>query len=149
VTKQSAEVAHPALVDGSETSLHSHSGGGGGTVSEYSESEGDVSINSTSWQTKLTHTVQTAGIYLVQWYYEFYGTSTSYHARTQVLHNAAEIANVQCEPEDVSPAPWTSGAGLKQLALSQGDTIKINYCSENSSGTAHIRFARTSLIKVG
>ena len=30
MTKQSAGVAHPQLVDGSTTSLHSHAGGGGG-----------------------------------------------------------------------------------------------------------------------
>jgi len=136
------------LTGGGQTVLHSHAGGGG-LATEYSESEGDASTTSTSWQTKLTHTVQTAGVYLVQWYYEFYGSSTNYHARTQVLHNAAEIANLQFEPEDIAPVPWTSGAGMKKLTLAQGDTIKINYCSENGSGTAYIRFARIFLIKVG
>jgi hypothetical protein len=147
MTKQSAAIAHPELVDGSETNLHSHPGGGGSLYSEYSESESDVSSNSTSWQTKLTHTVQVAGIYFVQWYYEFYETSTSYHARAQVLHNSEEIANLQNEPKDVSPVPWDGGGGIRQLTLAQNDTIKINYCSENSSGTAHIRFARIALIK--
>jgi hypothetical protein len=149
MTKQSEAVAHPELVGGGQTSLHSHAGGGGGLVTEYSESEGDSTTTSTGWQTKLTHTVQTAGTYFVQWYYEYYGSSATYHARAQVLHNSAEIANIQSEPKDVAPAPWAGGGGIKQLNLAQGDTIKINYCSENAGGTTHCRFARIALVKVG
>jgi len=65
------------LTGGGETTLHSHAGGGG-INTEYSESEGDSSSSSTSWQTKLTHTVVTAGVYLVQWYYEIYGSNVGY-----------------------------------------------------------------------
>jgi hypothetical protein len=121
----------------------------GSVTTEYSESEGDDFSSSTSWQNKLTHTVQTAGIYLVHWYFEIMGSSTQYHVRSQVQHNSSEIANVQYEPEDVNPDYWLSGGGVKKLTLSQGDTIKINYCSENSSITTHIRYARIALIKIG
>jgi hypothetical protein len=137
------------LTGGGETNLHSHAGGGGSVPTEYSESEGDTSSNSTSWQNKLTHTIQTAGVYFVQWYFEIRGTSTQYHVRSQVQHNSSEIGNVQFEPEDISPDYWLSGGGIKKLTLSQDDTIKINYCSENSSTTTHIRFARIALIKIG
>ena len=146
--KQSVKVAHPDLVSGEITSLHSHSGIGGNIITEYSESENDSTTTSTSWQNKLTHTVETPGTYLIQWYFEFYGTSGSYHARTQVQHNTTQIANLQNETKDPSPASWDGGGGIKKLTLLQGDTIKINFCSENASGTAHIRYARIALIKI-
>lgn len=52
MTKQSVEVAHPELVGGGQTSLHSHAGGGGGLVDKGGEvttggnGEASVSFNS-------------------------------------------------------------------------------------------------------
>ena len=140
-------VAHPSLVGGGEITLHSHAGGGG--LATYSvENEADDSSSSTSWQSKLVYTVVEAGDYIVQWYFELYGSNISYHCCSQVLHNSAQLGNVQWESEDINPAPWQSGGGLKKLTLAVNDTIEIQYCSENSSGIAHIRYARIFLVKL-
>ena len=145
MTKQEETVAHSELVSGSQTTLHSHAGSGGITY-EYSESEGESNTSSTSWQDKLTHTVQTSGDYLVQWNFELGGATTTYHCRSQVLHNSTELANIQFEPEDVSPSYWLGGSGFRKLSLSEGDTIKIQFCCESTSGTTYIRYARIFLL---
>jgi len=49
MTKQSVEVAHPELVDGSETSLHSHAGGAGGATFVVSGAQAFSGSSPTSW----------------------------------------------------------------------------------------------------
>ena len=140
-------MGHPELVGGGVTSLHSHTGGGG-IGYEHTESDAESPTTSTSWQTKLTHMVLVAGTYLVQWAYELSGSSVAYHTRSQVLYNAVEIGNVQFEPEDISPDEWAGIAGMKLITLTAGNTIKINWCSENTGGTATIRRAKVFLLKL-
>ena len=143
----SEEVAHNDLVNGAVTALHGHAGGGGLTT-YYAESPGSSETSSTSWQEKLSYEVVEAGDYLVQWTFEMRGSSTSYHCRSQVVHNSTELANVQWEPEDNNPAYWLGGAGFRKLTLDPGDTIAINWCSENAGGTAAIRYAALFLLKL-
>jgi len=141
------DVAHPDLVNGAVTALHGHAGSGG-LVYYYAESPGQDDTSSTSWQEKVSYEVVEAGDYLVQWTFETRGSSTSYHTRSQVVHNSTELANVQWEPEDNIPDQWVGGAGFRKLTLDPGDTIAINWCSENSGGTATIRYAALFLLKL-
>lgn len=120
-----------------------------GKKTDYAESEGQSDTNLTAWQNKLTYTIQEDGEFLVWWTFELVGTSTSYHALSQVLHNVTEIAGLSFEPEDISPAPWTSGAGFRKLTAAAGDTIKIDWRSENAAGTASIRRAAIFLLRLG
>uniref|UniRef100_A0A6M3IHY4 Uncharacterized protein n=1 Tax=viral metagenome TaxID=1070528 RepID=A0A6M3IHY4_9ZZZZ len=147
----SEKVAHSVLVGGGQTALHSHAGGGGGLVSYYAESPGDDSSNSTSWQTKLSLLVEEAGDYLVQWTYELRGSSTTYHRRSRVVHASfgeTELANAQMEPRDNAPVEWMACSGFRKVTLAVNDTIRIDYCSENATGTAYIRYAAICIIKL-
>jgi hypothetical protein len=141
------DVAHPDLVNGAVTALHSHAGGGGLTH-YYAESPGSSETSSTSWQEKLSYEVVEAGDYLVQWTFELSASATTAHCRGQVLHNSTELANPQYEPEDISPDCWISCAGFRKLTLAQDDVIAINYCSETSALTTGIRYAAISLLKL-
>lgn len=148
MSRENKDYAHPELVSGGVTEKHSHPGGGNGVVTYYAEDEEQSETTSTYWQTKVTYTVVVAGDYLVSWSFELSQENIAYHCLSQVLHNTTEIANMQFEPEDVSPAFWLSGAGFKKLTLAVDDTIKINWRAEAGEKLAHIRRARIFLLKV-
>ena len=49
MTKQEVTVAHPELVGGGQTTLHSHAGGGGGL--SYTEKMQEIAASGTGWRT--------------------------------------------------------------------------------------------------
>ncbi len=124
-------------------------GGGNGFAYEYSESvESDTSTTSTStaWETVHTHTVVTAGDYLVMWNFEISMDMTTSHIFSRVRHNATVIGNYGWEPEDVTPDPWDACAGFRKRTLAVDDTITLEYGKEGGTGVKGMRRCRVLLI---
>ena len=117
------------------------------TYAEYSEDDDQDTTSSTSYQTKLTHTVTTAGTYFVHWDFELKGNRTDVHVKGRVRHNSTVIAEELWEPEDNSPSTYQAVTGFKQLTLGAGDTITIQYATDNSAATTACRRARILLTK--
>ncbi len=124
-------------------------GGGSGFTYEYSDSvESDTPTESTTlgWETVHTHTVVTAGEYIVQWTFELGYPQVTAHILGRARHNTTVIGNYAWEVEDIAPDSYESCAGMKKLALAVNDTITLEYNKEAGSGAKRMRRCRVLLI---
>ncbi len=124
-------------------------GGGNGFAYEYSESvESDTPTTGTSaaWETVHTHTVETAGDYIVSWNFELSYNTVAFHIFGRTRHNATTIGNYRWEYEDASPDPYESCSGFKKLTLAAGDTITLEYGAESTGNIKRMRRCRVLLI---
>ena len=128
---------------------HPGTPGGGGFTYEYSESvESDTPVTNANdaFVVVHTHTVVTAGDYIVMWNFELSEASAAIHVFGRVLHNTTVIGNYRWEFEDTNPDPYQTCAGFRKRTLAVNDTITIEHGQETTSGTVRTRRCRILLI---
>ena len=119
-----------------------------GTEYDSAESLGTSSTTSTAWQTKLTLTTGTlpAGTYMVNWTYEWAGSSASADVDIQVeVDNTTVIMDQRQEPKDPGTDQSNPKGGQVPITLTNAThTIDIDYRGENGN-TAYIKSARLQI----
>ncbi len=127
---------------------------GGFTEVEESES----STGSTSWQQKLTLTVDTSllteeasDIYRLVWYYEWgqNNSSAKFDSRIQI-DNTDEVSEHYFPPPNSNTNTWLPSAGHIDMTLNTGShTFDLDYRTSKNNKTSRIRRARFSLNLLG
>ena len=118
--------------------------------SRYQESLEESSTTSTTYQDKvsISFTPQITTNYVIIATAEVRGASTAYHAKAQLVVNAATHQELRYRVKDVTD--WYPFCGLKYLNLAGGANyeVKIQFCTNNAAGTAYIRNARIIVLSL-
>ncbi len=122
-----------------------------GTEYDSAESLGESTTTSTAWQLKLNLTTGTipAGTYMINWSYEWWGSSASVDVDVQVqVDNTTVILDQRQEPKDPGNDQSIPVGGQAPLVLTNAThTIDIDYRGENGN-TAAIKSARLQIWRV-
>lgn len=116
----------------------------------YSESEGESSTSSTSWQDKLSVTVP-AGTYDIEWSCSTYATFNFGINFSRVrLYNDSDSTEIHRGGADAQMETYYTQGGMQNNVVIAGSkTFKIQYISSGTPSTAYIRWARLKLTKIG
>jgi hypothetical protein len=113
------------------------------SLDAYAQAEDRTTTTSTSWQDKttLTFTPPTQDDYLILAYATADGSSTSYDFKVQLTIDGTAYSTVNIRTvNSANRYPWAVSKVVNLTAASH--TIKIQYCSASTSGTAGIAHAR-------
>jgi hypothetical protein len=113
------------------------------SLDAYAQAENRTTTTSTSWQDKttLTFTPPAQDNYLILAYATADGNSTSYDFKVQLTIDGTAYSTVNIRTvNSANRYPWAVSKVVNLTAASH--TIKIQYCSSSSSGTAGIAHAR-------
>jgi len=120
----------------------------------YAESASESTTTSTSYQDKvtLTFTPEDGSTYLIIASWLMLNTSTSYQVKaklTRTTGTAKDFNELIYQPKDTSDYIGGGAIGIDSFGTSPGpQTYKIQFCTNNSSGTAKIKEARIFAIKL-
>lgn len=116
-----------------------------------SSSVGVSTTTSRSYQTKiLLAPVVVTGIYIIEWYYEWYYTSTSRNFDSIITLDEDTIASNLQRPQDAGTTQRRPTSGFFIKSMSAGThQIKMLYRSSNSGDTAGIINAQLKIQQIG
>ena len=159
------------LTDGSETTLHSHAGDGGGSVwgQHYQYSEDDTfrtNLTSTYAQAhRLTTGTLTAGTYRVEWFYKWSrdNNQTDFVCKVEIDDTTNLYAEDAPTPVDAhrqeakdSAGTGSGGTDQRHIASAFADvvltadthTIDIDFYSSDNTASANVHITRISIYRV-
>jgi hypothetical protein len=117
---------------------------------KYQESLATISTTSTTYQDKVSinFVPQITADFVIIATAELQGSSTNYQAKAQLIVGSATFQELKYRVKDTTD--WYPFCGMKRLNLSGGTsyTIKIQYCTSNSAGTAYIKNARLIILSL-
>lgn len=114
-------------------------------------SAGMSTTTSTSYQTKiLLSPILVAGIYIIEWYYEWYYTSTSRNFESKIFLDSDIIATNIQRPRNSDSNQRHPASGFIIKTVTAGlHQIKLAYKSSSSSDTAGIINAQLKIQQIG
>jgi hypothetical protein len=112
---------------------------------QYGESEAETTTTSTSWVTKVSLISNSGGYHLMLAGWEMGNSGDTSYALTRVLWNASVVDDFSMETFDGTNR-YRTFAVHSILNLAAGDSIKIQYGTNNSSFATRIKRARILLI---
>jgi hypothetical protein len=118
------------------------------SVDQYAESESRSTTTLTSYQDKttLTFTPGSQGDFIIIATAILDGSSTSYDFKCQLLVGATTYSITNIEPAYAANR-YSWGVFVRVNLLASSQTIKIQYCSENTGATAGIANARIVVLR--
>jgi len=118
------------------------------SVDQYAQSEERITTTTTTYQDKttLTFTPESQGDYVIIATAILDGSSTSYDFKFQLLVGSTAYSITNIEPAYAANR-YSLGVFVRVNLLASSQAIKIQYCSENTAGTAGIANARIVVLR--